>query len=82
VALGEAEIAPLVREWFAVAEPPVNAQGGRVRYDEWGRVVGQVPGGMIAGGPKPDDVGARTSVQYVWEGALLQQVAPYAQSCR
>jgi hypothetical protein len=65
--LREADIAPLIREWLAAAEPPINAQGGRARYDEWGRVIGQVPGGVITGGPRPDDVGSRTPVQYVWD---------------
>lgn len=64
--LRQADVAPLVREWLAVAEPPINARGGRTRYDEWGRVVGRVPGGVITAAARPDDAGPRTSTEYVW----------------
>jgi hypothetical protein len=62
----EADVARLIREWLAAAEPPINARGGRARYDEWGRVVGPVPGGAITARARPDDAGPRTSTEYVW----------------
>jgi beta-lactam-binding protein with PASTA domain len=58
------DIARHIRQWIAVAEPPIR--GGNARYDEWGRVVGRVPGGVITATARPDDVGARTSAEYVW----------------
>ena len=62
------DIAAHIRTWLAVAEPPENATtGADFHYNDWGVKLGQAPGGVITGTPgKPDDVGARTSPQYVW----------------
>jgi beta-lactam-binding protein with PASTA domain len=62
------EIAALIREWIGVAEPPENAtDGADLHYNEWGVRLGSVVGGVIKGTPgKPDDVGARTSPEYLW----------------
>ncbi len=58
----------LIREWLGVAEPPENAAlGAELHYNEWGVKLGRTPGGIISGSPgRPDDVGARTSPDYVW----------------
>ncbi len=58
----------LIREWLGVAEPPENATlGAEFHYNEWGVKLGRTPGGIISGTPgRPDDVGARTSPEYVW----------------
>jgi len=58
----------LIREWLGVAEPPENATlGADLHYNEWGVKLGRTLGGVISGTPgRPDDVGARTSPEYVW----------------
>ena len=62
------EVASNIREWLSVAEPPENAtDGAKLRYNEWGVKLGSVAGGIIKGTPgKPDDVGVRTSSEYLW----------------
>jgi hypothetical protein len=50
-----------------VAEPPQNADPDvRLRYNEWGQVEGRAKGGVSRAVVKPDDVGARSSVEYLW----------------
>jgi len=62
------DISALIRAWQRAAEPPLNATiGAKLRYNEWGVMVGTTPTGIITGTPgKPDNVGARTSPGYLW----------------
>jgi len=62
------DIAGLISKWLGVAEPPENAtDGAGLHYNEWGVKLGRAAGGIISGTPgRPDDVGARTSPEYVW----------------
>jgi beta-lactam-binding protein with PASTA domain len=48
-------VAPLIRKWISIAEPPENAtRGAAVRYDQWGRKVGKTAdGGVITASGKP-----------------------------
>jgi len=63
----DSEIAALIAQWVAVAEPPENATAGAdLRYNEWGLMVGSTPSGTITATGRPDDVGARTSPEYLW----------------
>ncbi len=61
------DVAPLIRQWMGVAEPPDNARGARLRYDEWGRMVGAgVNREQITAGARPDGAGGMASTEYVW----------------
>jgi len=62
------DVAGHIRTWQRAAEPPPNGlYGAHLKYNEWGVMIGTVPGGIILPTPgKPDDVGARKSVEYLW----------------
>lgn len=62
------DVAPLIREWIAVAEPPENAtEGARLHYNEWGLRIGSTRTAIITGTPgRPDAASGRTPEAYVW----------------
>ena len=61
-------IAGLISAWVSSAEPPINAtQGANTRYEPWGRFVGTTQSGVIRTTRKPDDVGGKTSPEYLWD---------------
>ena len=61
------EIARLIAEWIAAAEPPQNVtEGGDLRYEPWGRFVGGTLTGTITVNQAPDDAGVQLPIEYVW----------------
>jgi hypothetical protein len=60
--------AALINEWISLAKPPINAtECAQTRYEAWGRAVGRTNGAMvIQASGKPDNVGGRSSVEYLW----------------
>ena len=67
------DIAALIAAWIGQAEPPENAlDGAELRYTGWGQKVGRTTGGVITARGRPDDVGARSSSEYLW--ALRNQL--------
>jgi len=63
------DVAALIAEWIAIAEPPENAlHGSDLRYNEWGVKLGTASSGLITGTPgRPDEVGSRSSPEYLWD---------------
>lgn len=60
----------LMDEWLANANPPENRQRGwQVRYDSWGRLVGQSPSAIITGLPQGVDT-RLTRCEYLWSIAV------------
>ena len=59
-------IAALIREWLAKAEPPKNAEGANFRYTKWGSWEGQGIGGKTIRVDRPDAAQGMTSEAYVW----------------
>jgi beta-lactam-binding protein with PASTA domain len=61
------QTAALIRQWLGVAEPPDNARGARLRYDEWGRAVGTgVSGETISPRARPDAAGGMSPAEFAW----------------
>jgi hypothetical protein len=58
------DVARFIRVWLALAAPPANANGARLRYDDWGRVVGTgVNGEIITAGAAP---GGTSPTAHLW----------------
>ena len=63
----DAAIAPLITTWLGSAQPLESANGGQLRFDEWGRVVGTTAtGDKIFATRKPTNTGGQSSTGYVW----------------
>jgi beta-lactam-binding protein with PASTA domain len=68
------EVAARIREWLSVARPPEAAvPGSNARYDEYGRVLGTVEGGIITQQGTPDFGTGASSEAKVWS-ALRKKV--------
>lgn len=57
----------LIKEWLSLAEPPINAiKGAHTKYEPWGRIIGKTRTATLTVTTKPDDVGNRSSAEYLW----------------
>jgi len=60
-------VAALIREWIALAEPPENVtEGAQFRYDPWGRKIGRNAAGVTATPTGTPDYALATSEQTAW----------------
>ncbi|MDA3788900.1 MAG: PASTA domain-containing protein, partial [Desulfobacula sp.] len=60
--------AAIIKEWVGSAEPPINATGGaNARFEPYGRVVGEIIGGIGKVTGNPDDTAGRTPEKYAWD---------------
>jgi beta-lactam-binding protein with PASTA domain len=61
-------VARIISAWVGHAEPPQNADPSvKLRYNEWGTLVGQAKGGIIRQTQKPDDAVGISSSEYLWK---------------
>ena len=60
------DIAALIREWLAIAEPAKNVEGTNFRYNKWGSWEGKGIGGKTVRVGRPDEAEGMTPVTYVW----------------
>lgn len=62
------DVARLIEEWLAKAEPPQNAtEAGDFQYNEWGQLVGTAAdGGVAAPNSRPDAAIGRMAIEHVW----------------
>lgn len=63
------DVRRLITEWINSAEPPDNARiGANLRYENWGRVHGTTPSGVITLNGPPDYAGSYPShFNYLWD---------------
>ncbi|MCP4265077.1 MAG: PASTA domain-containing protein [Candidatus Brocadiaceae bacterium] len=56
-----------IQTWRRIAEPPQNAtEGADLHYNEWGLKIGRTATGIAGAIDKPDEVGIRSSSEYLW----------------
>lgn len=60
------DIAALIKQWLAIAEPPKNAQGANFRYTKWGSWEGRGTNGKTVRVGRPAAAAGMTAVVYVW----------------